>query len=64
MLERYTLAVIFYAKGGHTWRNKAHFLSNMSVCHYNEYDYFTSTSSNVGTGAKCTAGSSEVNGLF
>ena len=38
VLERNSLAVIFYDTGGQTWYEKAHFLSNMIVCHWNEYD--------------------------
>ena len=62
LVQRYALAVIFYATGGETWIDKAHFLSNMSVCHWNErdeddYDY----SKNLGT--DCTDGNSEVNTL-
>ena len=51
---------------GHPWIDKAHLLSNMSVCHCNEYDEndydYNPSSSYVGT--NCTDGSSEVNGLF
>ena len=38
LLERYAPAVIFYVTEGQTWIEKAHFLSNMRVCHWNEYD--------------------------
>ena len=38
VLDRSALAVIFYATGGQTWIEKAHLLSKMSVCHWNEYD--------------------------
>ena len=66
VLERNSLAVIFYDTGGQTWYEKAHFLSNMIVCHWNEYDEndydYNPSSSYVGT--NCTDGSSEVNGLF
>ena len=66
LLERYALAVIFYVTEGHTWIEKAHFLSNMSVCHWNEYieddSDFGAISRHVGK--NCTYGSSEVNGLF
>ena len=40
LLERYALAIIFYATGGHTWIYKDHFLSSMSVCHWNEIDEY------------------------
>ena len=45
VLERYTLDVILHNTGGQTCRNKAHLLSNMSVCHWND----NPTSSSVGT---------------
>ena len=43
LVQRYALAVIFYATGGKkrenkAWIKKANFLSNMSVCHWNESD--------------------------
>ena len=58
----YALDVIFYATGGETWTDEAHFLSNMSVCHWNErdeddYDYYSYS----GVGTDCTDGNSEVN---
>ena len=66
VLERYALDVVFYATGGQTWTEKAHFLSNMSVYHWNEYDAddydYNPSSRHVGT--NCTDGSSEINGLF
>ena len=40
VVERYALAVIFYAPGGYTWIYKSRFLSNMSVCHCNYYDKY------------------------
>ena len=67
LVQRYALAVIFYATGGKKrenkgWIKKAHFLSNMSVCHWNEpdddpfsYDSFLGTA--------CTDGNSEVKTL-
>ena len=66
VVEIYSLDVIFYATGGHTWIYKAHFLSSMRVCHWNEideYDYDYNPSSTY-VGKNCTYGSSEVNGLF
>ena len=38
VLDRYALAVIFYVTGGQTWIKKSHFLSNMRIFHWNEYD--------------------------
>ena len=38
LVQRYALAVIFYATGGDTWIDRAHLLSNMSVCHWNDRD--------------------------
>ena len=64
LVQRYYQAVIFYATGGETWIDKAHFLSNMSVCHWNEFDdddYSDYSYSRLGT--KCTDGNSEVNTL-
>ena len=65
LVQRYALAVIFYATGGDTWIDKAHFLSNMSVFHWNEleeddydYDYFSYL------GTNCTDDNSEVNTLI
>ena len=63
LVQRYALAAIFYATGGETWIAKAHFLSNMSVCDWNEidddedYDYLSYL------GTDCTDGNSEVNTL-
>ena len=64
LVQRYALAVIFYATGGETWIHKAHFLSNMSVCDWNERDddkYNDHLYSHVGP--DCTDGNSEVNTL-
>ena len=66
LVQRYALAVIYYATGGQTWIDKAHFLSNMSVCHWNEddkddYDYH---SDSTYIGAICTNGNNyDVNTL-
>ena len=64
LVQRYALAVIFYATGEETWIDKAHFLSNMSVCHWNEldeddcdYDYYSYL------GTNCNDGNYEVNTL-
>ena len=38
LVQRYSLAVFFYATGGETWIHKAHFLSNTNFCHWNELD--------------------------
>ena len=38
VLERYSLDVVFYDTGVRHGFKKAHFLSNMSVFHWNEYD--------------------------
>ena len=65
MVEIYALSVIFYAIGGKTWIYKADFLSNMSICDWNEhdddddddYDYYSYL------GTNCTDGNSEVNTL-
>ena len=66
MVERYVLVVIFYATAGQAWIEKAHFLSNLSVCHWNEYyeDYYDYNPSSSYVGKNCTDGSFEVNGLF
>ena len=68
LVQRYALAVIFYATGGETWIDKAHFLSNMSVCHWNEddvsdYDYNPTSYSYTYLGTNCTDGNSEVKTL-
>ena len=67
MVDRYTLDVIFYTTGAQAWMNKDHFLSNMSVFHWNyyeedEYDYGYNYSSYVGE--NCTDVSFEVNALI
>ena len=72
LVQRYALAVIFYASGGKirekkAWIHKAHFLSNMSVCHWNEIDeddYHELGEITKYVGTKCTDGNSEVNTLF
>ena len=64
IVQRYALAVIFYATGGETWIEKAHFLSNMSVCHWNERDEDDVEEHTKYVGTKCTDGNSEVNTLL
>ena len=51
---------------GQTWIEKARFLSNMSVCHWNEYDadYYDYNPSSIQVGTNCTDSISEVNGLY
>ena len=63
LVQRYALAVIFYATGGETWIDKANFLSNMSVCHWNgrDEDYYKYS---YYLGKNCTDGNSEVNSLI
>ena len=67
LVQRYALDVIFYATGGKkrenkAWIKKAHFLSNMSVCHWNEPDDDTFTFESY-LGTNCRDGNSEVNAL-
>ena len=67
LVKRYALAFIFYATGGKkrenkAWIKKANFLSNMSVCHWNEPDddiYLPYPF----LGTNCLDGNSEVNEL-
>ena len=66
LVQSYALAVIFYATGGETWIEKAHFLSNMSVCHWNErdeYDPMRVHEVYLYLGTTCTDYNSEVNTL-
>ena len=67
LVQRYALVVIFYATGGKKrenkgWIKKAHFLSNMSVCHWNEPDDDTFTYDSF-LGTNCPDGNSEVKEL-
>ena len=60
LVQRYALSIIFYATGGKKrenkgWIKKANFLSNMSVCHWNEPYSFL--------GTDCPDGNSEVETL-
>ena len=71
LVQRYALAVFFYATGGETWIHKAHFLSNMNVCHWNELDLDDQAGShdsrNIKTtyvGTNCTEGGSTVTSLL
>ena len=64
LVQRYSLAVIFYAAGGETWIDKAHFLSKMSVCDWNELDEYDYIDYSYYLGANCTGGNSEVNTLL
>ena len=67
LVQRYALAVIFYATGGKkrenkAWIKKANFLSNMSVCHWNEPDDEDEYSYSI-LGTNCPDGNSEVKKL-
>ena len=67
LVQRYALAVIFYATGGKkrenkAWIKKAHFLSNMSVCHWNEPDDDDFNFDSF-LGTNCPDGNSEVKTL-
>ena len=67
LVQRYALAVIFYATGGKKrenkgWIKKANFLSNMSVCHWNEPDDEDEYTYSI-LGTNCPDGNSEVKTL-
>ena len=67
LLQRHALSVIFYATKGGKSKNKdrikkAHLLSNMSVCHWNERDDNDCNNYSY-LGTNCTDGNSEVNTL-
>ena len=59
LVQRYALAVIFYATGGETWIDKSHFLSKMSVCDWNELDE-DDYAFRTYLGTNCTDGNAEV----
>ena len=62
LVQRYDLAVIFYVTEGETWIEKADFLSNMSVCDWNQLDE-DDDYSYLYSGTECTDGNTEVNPL-
>ena len=64
LVQRYALAVIFYVTGGETWIAKADFLSNMSVCDWNESDEYDYIDYSYYLGTNSTGGNSEVNILL
>ena len=68
LVQRYTVSVIFYATGvkkrkNKAWIHKAHFLSNMSVFHWNERDEDDLDKGCIYRGTTCTDVNSEVNTL-
>ena len=62
LVQRYALAVISYSTGGKTCIDKAHFLSKMSVCDWNELDE-DDYAFRTYLGTNCTDGNSEVYAL-